>query len=204
MTTRSSLRRTVTVGIVGILVAVLTGCTGRGGGYLPPNALFTGQASFGFEFSCERSSKSTSPNPKPGQLRLQLSYTEQGASPFNISPFSIHGIADTIDPVLESAICIGQNPPPDGSTLIFLGRYRTTSSGPGDFPAACSDKRTPTPSLCRFEVIVTDNDRNRAPSAGDSFTISLSSSTVLGSELEPGTVFYTRSGLLEGGNLTVK
>ena len=64
-------------------------------------------------------------------------------------------------------------------------------------------KPTTTP-LCRFEVIVRDNDRNRAPSTGDYFQIKLSSahrSDV--SKLDPATVFYTRAGLLSSGNLTV-
>jgi hypothetical protein len=57
--------------------------------------------------------------------------------------------------------------------------------------------------LCRFEVIVQDNDRNIAPSPGDFFSIKLSSGTALTSELVPGTVFYARAGLLSSGNLTV-
>jgi hypothetical protein len=57
--------------------------------------------------------------------------------------------------------------------------------------------------LCRFEVIVRDNDQNLAPSTGDYFQITLSSGTAVTSELDPGTVFYTRAGLLSGGNLTV-
>jgi len=105
-----------------------------------------------------------------------------------------------IDPVLESAICIGQNPPPGGNELIFLGTYRTTSAAPSFFPKAC----TKSTSLCRFEVIVRDNDNNLAPSPGDFFQISLSSATTVGSTLPVGTVFYTRAGLLSAGNLTVR
>ena len=74
----------------------------------------------GFSFSCERSSNSVSPNPQAGRLRIQLSYTDHGANPLG-SSFSIHGDADRIDPVLESTICIGQNPPPTPNELIFLG-----------------------------------------------------------------------------------
>jgi hypothetical protein len=57
---------------------------------------------------------------------------------------------------------------------------------------------------CRFEVIVRDNDGNLAPSKGDFFSIRLSGTTALTSELDPATVFYARAGLLEGGNITVK
>jgi hypothetical protein len=58
--------------------------------------------------------------------------------------------------------------------------------------------------LCRFEVIVQDNDRSMSPSPGDFFSIKLSSSTALSSELPAPTVFYARAGYLAGGNITVK
>jgi predicted small lipoprotein YifL len=202
--TPPSLRRFVSIALAGILMVVLAACTGRGGGYLPPDGVvFTGPASFGFDFSCERSSRSTSTNPPTGQLRIQLAYTDHGSNPIG-SWFSIHGIVDTVDPVLESVICIGQNPPePDPNELIFLGRYRLLSSAPAGFPSTCPARETKTTPLCRFEVIVRDNDMNRAPSTGDYFQIRLSSGTVLDDELDPATVFYTRAGLLAGGNLTV-
>jgi hypothetical protein len=195
-----------------------------GGGYLPPgpsvgsdqfpevlfpDVVFTGPASFGFTFSCEDKGGL---NPPTGQLRIQLAYTDHGSSLLLGAPFSIHGIVDKIDPVLESAVCIGQNPPPEPlppNALIFLGRYRLTSSPPAGFPQTCPSRETKTTPLCRFEVIVQDNDRNLAPSKGDFFSIKLS--TVTGpcidptcSQLPPATVFYARAGYLEGGNLTVK
>ena len=126
-----SARRSVAIGLLGIVLVALSACTGRGGGQLPPDGLvFKGAASFGFSFSCERSSASTSTNPPAGRLRIQLSYTDHGTNPLG-SGFSVHGTVDTLDPVLESVVCIGQNPPPGGNELIFLGRYRTTTSGPG-------------------------------------------------------------------------
>jgi hypothetical protein len=169
-------------------------CTGRGGGYLPPQKpLFTGQAAFGFTFSCQN-----------GDLKIELAYTDKGKNPIG-SSFGIHGTVDTIDPVLESQICIGENPPPPPENqLIFLGRYRLTSGSPALFPSACPTRETPTSPLCRFEVIVQDNDQNLAPSPGDFFSIKLSNSTVLDDELPVGAVFYTRAGYLAGGNITVK
>ena len=197
MKTRSRplVRRSLLVGAIAVLVAVLTACTGRGGGYLPPQPGFTGQAPFGFTFSCEK-----------GELKIQLAYSDKGRSMLLGSPFGIHGTVDVIDPVLESAVCIAENPPPPPENqLIFLGRYRLTSSAPSGFPAAC---KTTTPS-CRFEVIVQDNDRSLTPSPGDFFSIKLS--TAVGvctdpscSQLPTGTVFYTRAGYLAGGNLTVR
>src|SRR5215218_6232509 len=195
------LRRSFSCAATVVLVAVLTACTATGGGQLPPTAGFTGPASFGFAFSCERSSRSTSLNPPAGQLRTQLSYTEHGAYLPLGSPFTIHGIVDKIDPILESAFCIGQNPPPGGNELIFLGRYRPTSTPPPGFPATCPARETATTPLCRFEVVVRDNDGDLAPSPGDFFSIRLSSATAVTSELP--LVFYARAGFLQGGNLTV-
>jgi hypothetical protein len=187
------------VAVVGILAVTFTACTGRGGGQLPPDGAFTGPASFGFQFSCEDKG---GVNPPTGRLSIELSYTDHGSNPIG-SSFSIHGIVDRIDPVLESAICIGQNPPPGGNELIFLGRYRLTSSAPAGFPSTCPARESDSTPLCRFEVIVRDNDMNHAPSTGDYFQITLSSGTVLSSRLERATVFYTRAGVLSSGNLTV-
>jgi hypothetical protein len=199
--TSSFVRRFASFAVAGILVVVLAACTGRGGGYLPPQApVFAGPASFGFDFSCEDRG---GPNPPTGQLRIQLAYTDHGSNPIG-SGFSIHGIVDIIDPVLESAICIGQEPPPGGNELIFLGRFRLVSGSPAGFPSTCPARETKTSSLCRFEVIVRDNDMDRAPSPGDYFQIRLSGGTVVDDELDPATVFYTRAGLLAGGNLTVR
>jgi hypothetical protein len=196
-------RRSVLLVAVGILALVLTACTGRGGGQLPPSAGFTGPASFGFSFSCEN-----------GRLRIQLSYTDQGSSVFLGSPFSIHGTVDQVDPVVESAVCIDQNPPPPPENqLIFLGRYRLTSSPPAGFPSTCPTQETSTSPLCRFEVIVQDNDRNLAPSPGDFFSIKLSTVTASCADpipdptcslLPPVTVFYARAGTLSSGNITVR
>jgi hypothetical protein len=193
-------RRSLLLAGAGILAVVLTACTGRGGGQLPPDGVaFKGAASFGFTFSCEDKGGL---NPPTGKLAIQLAYADKGANPLG-SQFAIHGTVDTIDPVLESAICIGQNPPPGGNELIFLGRYRPTSSPPAGFPSTCPSRPTTTSPLCRFEVIVRDNDMNRAPSTGDYFQITLSSATAVTSELDPAKVFYTRAGLLSSGNLTV-
>jgi hypothetical protein len=193
------LRRALSVAGAGVLVVALTGCTGRGGGQLPPAGVFTGAASFGFSFSCEDKGGL---NPPTGRLHIELSYTDHGTSPIG-SAFSIHGIVDTIDPVLESEFCVGQNPPPGGNELIFLGRYYLTSSAPANFPSTCPTRETVTTPLCRFEVTVRDDDKNGAPSTGDSFSIMLSNGTALTSQLAPATVVYARAGVLSSGNVTV-
>jgi hypothetical protein len=194
-------RRSIVLAAAGILAVMLTACTGSGGGQLPPQSpVFTGPASFGFTFSCEDKGGL---NPPTGQLRLQLTYRDHGSNPIG-SSFSIPGMADELDPVLESMICIGQEPPIGGNTLIFLGRYRPTTSPPAGFPQTCPRRETSTSPLCRFEVMVQDNDGNRAASTGDFFSIKLSSATAVTSELDPATVFYARAGYLERGHLTVK
>jgi hypothetical protein len=203
-------RRSIVLAAAGVLAVLLTACTGSGGGSLPPgptasdtfpDTVFTGKASFGFHFSCEDKG---GVNPSTGQLRLQLTYTDHGTSVLLGSPFSIQGTADELDPVVESMFCIGQNPPPGGNELIFLGRYRLTTSPPPGFPQSCPRRETSTSPLCRFEVIVRDTDGNLTASTGDFFSIKLSSATAVASELDPATVFYARAGYLESGNLTVK
>ena len=203
-------RRSVLLAAAGILAVVLTACTGRGGGQLPPQPGFTAPASFGFTFSCEDSGGI---NQQTGQLRIQLSYKDHGTNVINVigSGFSIHGIVDTIDPVVESAACIGDEPAP-GGVLTFLGRYYLTSSAPAGFPSTCPTRETETTPLCRFEVTVQDRDRNLAPSPGDSFSIKLSNSPspdclskpLSCSQLDPSApVVYARAGTLSSGNLTV-
>jgi hypothetical protein len=183
--------------VAGVFVIGLTGCTGRGGGQLPPSLGFAAPASFGFSFSCEDKGGI---NPPTGQLRIQLSYTEHGTSLVG-SSFAIHGTVDEVDPVTESMFCVGQEPPPDPypNLLTFLGRYRFTSSAPAGFPSTCTE----TTSQCRFEVTVQDNDRGGGPSTGDFFEIKLSKVTVLGTRFANVDVPYTRAGNLSSGNLTV-
>lgn len=200
-------RRSLPVAVVGLLTVVLTACTGHGGGYLAPGpagsdtfptTVFTDRASFGFSFSCEDQGGL---NPRTGQLRAQLTYIDHGTSDLVGAPFVIHGTVDPFDPVLESEICIGQNPPPGGNELIFLGRYWLTSPTPPGFPSTCPTREAQTTPWCRFEVIVRDNDGNLTPSSGDFFSIKLSSSTAITSELP--LVFYARAGVIEGGNIVV-
>jgi hypothetical protein len=194
-------RRSIVLAAAGILAVMLTACTASGGGQLPPQSpVFMAPASFGFTFSCEDKGGI---NPPTGQLRLQLTYTDHGSNPIG-SSFSIQGTADELDPMLESMFCIGQEPPPGGNELIFLGRYRLTTPPPAGFPQSCPRRETSTSPLCRFEVMVRDNDGNRAASTGDFFSIMLSSATAVTSELPDGTVFYARAGYLERGHLTVK
>ena len=197
------LLRSRPVAALGILAVALTACSARGGGQLPPDGTeFTGPATFGFSVSCERSSRSTNLHQKTGRLRVHLTYRDHGSNPIG-SSFGIHGIVDELDPVVESMICIGDEPPPGGSELIFMGRYRLVGSAPAGFPSTCLTRETETTALCRFEVVVRDNDMDGGGGMGDYFEIRLSSETLLVGELDPATVFYTRAGVLSSGNITV-
>lgn len=204
-------RRLLFVPTIAVVVALLVGCKGYGGGWLPPDGVvFTAQATMGFTFSCERSANTVNQNPPTGRLHIELAYVERGPSPFLLGGFGIHGIADVIDPALQSAVCLGQEPPLSGQMLIILGRYRLASSAPGLFPASCATTKWSN-SNCRFEVQVRDNDLDHAPSPGDYFSIKLSTVTEVRSgdppswitEFPKDTVFYARAGMLGGGNLTV-
>ena len=209
---RPHFRRFLPVVAAGILALALTACSARGGGQLAPDGVdFTGPATFGFSFSCLRSARTTNLHPKTGQMRVQLNYRDHGDNPLG-SPFGIHGIVEDFEsvpeygPVLESMICIGDNPPPEPgppNELTFTGRYRLAGPAPEGFPAECAGRETDTTPMCRFEVTVTDNDMNGSAGIGDDFEISLSTETVPLVELDPDTVFYTRAGVLATGNITV-
>jgi hypothetical protein len=94
-------------------------------------------------------------------------------------------------------------PPPGGNELIVLGAYRLVAGSPAGFPAACA-ARQGVPSRCRFEVVVRDNDGDLAPSAGDFFSIKLTTVTdTTLTEFPLTSVFYARAGVLGGGQIIV-
>ena len=107
-------RRSVLLAAAGILAVVLTACTGRGGGQLPPDKRARVHRPGVVRLQLQLRGQGR-PESADRSARIQLAYTDQGTSPIG-SSFAIHGIVDKIDPVLESAICIGQNPPPPPGT----------------------------------------------------------------------------------------
>jgi len=206
-------RQSILLAAACMLALVLTACTGRGGGQLPPGGGFNGAASFGFSFSCEDKGGI---NKQTGKLNIELTYNDKGSNTMNpvSSPFGIHGTVDALQPVVESAVCSGQVPPPEPELLpgqlIFLGRYRLTSGSPSSLSACPTSETT---KMCRFEVDVQDNDKSQTPSRGDTFKITLSNVPVScnGSTIPevfpcsglPAGAVYTRGGKLSSGNLTV-
>jgi hypothetical protein len=182
------MRQTTAFAGTAAVLALLTGCSGRGGGWLPPALGFADRATVGLSFGCDT-----------GRLHLQLDYTDHGASFLGPEPFDIHGTADIIPTDLEAALCAGNEPPPGGQQIVILGQYRVTSTpAPTGLRGQCL-----TEPACRFQVTVRDNDADGQPSTGDYFEILLSTVDTLTSDLPPATVVYTRGGILAGGNLTV-
>ena len=163
-------RRSVMLAAACILAVVLTACTGRGGGQLPPEAPGSPARRRSASASAART---RGLNPPTGQLKIELTYNDKGSNPLG-SSFGIHGIVDKVDPVVESRSASAESASDAGEQLIFLGRYSLTSSAPSGFPSTCPKRETSTTPLCRFEVIVQDNDKSRTPSPGDIFSIKLS------------------------------
>ena len=184
-------RRFVSFAVAGILVVVLAACTGRGGGYLPPQPACSLVRRRSASRSAARTATSRSSSPT----------TTRAATPSARR-------SGSMGPSTRSTRCwnlrsvSARTRLPAGNQLIFLGRYRLTSSAPSGFPAAC---KTTTP-LCRFEVIVQDNDRNLTPSPGDFFSIKLSTVTapcpsdpLISRAATPSPDRVLRAGRLSGG-----
>ena len=142
---------------------VVTACTGRGGGQRRlDNIAFKGPASFGFSFSYEDKGGL---NPPTGQLHIELSYTDHGRNPIG-SSFSIHGIVDVVDPVLESAVCIGRTAASrwEGADLpgpLPAGRHR-----PPQVPADVSEARDGNDALVSLRGHRAGQRHERRPVAG--------------------------------------
>jgi hypothetical protein len=185
------------LGIAMVLILVLTSCTGRGGGVLPPTPGFAGQATVGFSFTCEN-----------GRLHLSFEYQDHATNPFG-GPFSIHGVADRISPALESYYCIGDSsngalPPGE---ILFQGTYTVQSGRPGAFaPAGCAATfEIGTGEVltgCRFTADVRDTG-DRGPSKGDYLSIKLFGGPDTGDIMHPVLPIYSRDGNLASGNFQV-
>jgi len=191
------LRRFGITGLLMVLILVLTSCTGRGGGVLPPTLGFTGEATIGFSFTCES-----------GRLHLSLEYQDHATNPFG-GPFSIHGVADKISPALESYFCIGDasNGALPTGEILFQGTYTVQSGRPGmldlagcaaTFAVAAGDVLTG----CRFTADVRDTG-DRGPSKGDYLSIKLFGGPDTGDATHTVLPIYSRDGYLASGNFQV-
>ena len=159
---QSAVRRFVNL-VVGTLAVGLAACAGRGGGQLPQSRMFTGPASFGFSFSCEDKG---GVNPPTGRLHIELSYTDHGMPIFSLV---------LLDPRDRRHDRSGarirdlhrSEPAAAGEQADLPGALSADVIGTDRLPPACPMQEATTTPWCRFEVIVRDNDGNRAPSTGD-------------------------------------
>ncbi len=200
-------QRSVLLAAACMLALVLTACTGKGGGYLPPSAGFTGQASFGFTFSCEK-----------GDLKIELSYNDKGSNlqssarrsgfmasstgrPSGLNPRPVlartrllrREQADLLGPLLPDvvgAVGLSIDVPQAGDVDLAAMPLRGHRAGqrPEHEPV---HRATSSRSSCPRNFAHTTIARPK------------SSSCVI-TEFPTASVVYARAGFLAGGNITVK
>jgi hypothetical protein len=199
---RGIVRRVAAAGMALAAVLAFGACKATGGGQidepvssgviLPPEAeidpidgAYTGEANFGFNFTCEMTAKNKA------VIKGQITYhdtgtseigTEVGIKTFN--PIRIHGVVDPIYITAETCELAAQ---------IFLdaaqfdGTYRSQdktllSKPPGRFTVLVFDQGEP--GVSHDPAFVT----------GDGFAIELAGGPY---------TLYTRAGYIEGGNIQV-
>jgi len=184
------------------LAAILTlgACRATGGGQIddpvPSGALpieeveppfeigdgsFTGEANFGFNFTCEMTAKNKA------VIKGQITYHDTGTSVIDGLPYGevkIHGV---VDPVFVTASKCEQAAAFFLDAAQFEGNYRSQDLRYRALPAG------------RFTVLVFDQgklDRTSDPrfATGDGFAIELTGAPYAA---------YTRAGYIEGGNIRV-
>jgi len=192
---RLGIVRRVLVAIVALAALLTMGaCRATGGGQiddLPPSGVFpigdidgtfTGEANFGFNFTCEMTAKNKA------VIRGEITYHDTGTSVIEGVPYGevrIHGVVDAVYLTAESCETAAQD---YLDMAQFNGTYRSQDTSlmsalPG-----------------RFSVLVFDQGepgRTKDPAfvTGDGFSIEL-----FGGPYD----FYTRAGYIEGGNIQVR
>jgi len=192
-------RRLGAAGVALAAVVTLGACRATGGGYIdaplpgPVVDEFTGEANFGFNFTCEMETAK-----KKAVIKGEITYHDDPSiidvpvvpddpnGPVGLTPFGevrLHGIVEpfTIDGVDSCELAV------EGiQTALFRGTYRsqdTTLSAlnPGDFRVEVHDRGEPS-----FSV---------GETTGDEFSIQLLGGPYAG---------YTRGGYIERGNIQVE
>ena len=196
---RGIARRIGAAGLALAAVATLGACKATGGGQIDdpaPSGLFsvadgtfTGEANFGFNFTCEMRDNNKA------VIKGEITYHDTGTSVIEGLPFEevrIHGV---VDPLIFTA------PDCEAAAQDFLdmaqfdGTYRSQDTRYSALPPG------------RFSVLVFDQgEPGRTKDAfetGDGFAIEL---TAENDELigdDPPYLGYTRAGYIEGGNIQV-
>jgi hypothetical protein len=155
----------------------------------PPDGTYTGEANFGFNFTCEMRDNNKA------VIQGQITYHDTGTSIIEDIPYGevrIHGV---VDPVILTAEGCEEAAQDFLDMAQFNGTYRSQDTRYSALPPG------------RFSVLVFDQgEPGRTKDAfetGDGFAIEL---TAENDELigdDPPYLGYTRAGYIEGGNIQV-
>lgn len=191
---RGMARRVLAAAMAVAAILTLGACRATGGGQIddpvPSGVLptgditgsFTGEANFGFNFTCEMRAKNTA------VIKGQITYHDTGTSVVGLKtfkPIRLHGVVDPFFTTAENCENAAQA---FLDAAQFSGTYRSqetalASAKPGRFTVLVFDQGEPGAS--RDPLFVT----------GDGFAIDL--------KLGP-YASYTRAGYIEGGNIQVR
>jgi hypothetical protein len=186
-------RRVAAAGMALAAVLTLGACKATGGGQIddpaPSGVLptgdidgtFTGEANFGFNFTCEMTDKNKA------VIKGEITYHDTGTSVVDGLPFGeirLHGV---VDPVFITA------PECETAAQIFLDAAQFEGSYRSQETSLASDDSG------RFTVLAFDQGepgRTKDPVfvTGDGFSIDLKGGPY---------TLYTRAGYIEGGNIQV-
>jgi hypothetical protein len=184
------------VGAAGMtLAAVLTlgACRATGGGYVGQEPLpgplvgeFTGDANFGFNFTCEMETAK-----KRAVIKGEITYHDDPSTIFGVlpDPFPEVRLHGTVDPILVQSVASCEDAIEGLPSAVFGGTYRPQEETPwipenlrnGEFSVEVFDQGEPSASVGDF--------------TGDSFSIELFTGAYAG---------YARGGYIEGGNIQVE
>lgn len=187
-TTVARVARRSAVGVLLVGAALLlSACTARGGGQIgeplsgEPVAVYSGQATFGFTFTCEL---------KGGKavIRGQLEYHDKAPSTVRGVGFPAIALHGVVDPLFTDVTTC------EAAAKVYLdvAQFRGTYSPQTLDPAIPDDLERG-----RFVVLVFDQGEpggSTANTTGDAFSIELIGGRYTG---------YTRGGYIEGGNVQV-
>jgi len=184
---RAIFRRGAAAGMALAAVLTLGACKATGGGYIDepapggPVSVFKGQANFGFNFTCEMTTKNKA------VIKGEITYHDTGTSTVGGVDFPevrLHGI---VDPMVFTAADCEMASQDVLDQAQFDGTYRSQdtsllSKPPGRFNVLVFDQGEP--GRTKDPVFVT----------GDGFSIELVGGPY---------ALYTRAGYIEGGNIQV-
>jgi hypothetical protein len=168
-------------------VVALGACRATGGGYIDeplPGPLlgdYTGEANFGFNFTCEMAT-----TKKQAVIKGEITYHDDPSTIFGVlDPFPEVRLHGTVKPLVILANSC-QDAVEGLQTALFEGTYQSQDTTlytvpPGTFRALVYDQGEPSGSTENF--------------TGDEFSIQLTGGPYDG---------YTRGGYIEGGNIQVE